>query len=102
MKYTIDYSGLNAQSADYSLLDPTRQMELPLAQDKAKEARAYSYFKSMVAGNLRLPATIGAPIWLLHRMEILRQMPPPTLQKMVAQSKASAAVRRKFDAKQTV
>jgi hypothetical protein len=45
---------------------------------------------------------IAAPLWLLERMEVLRQMPPPTLQKVRTQWKASAEVRRKLDDSQIV
>ena len=39
----------------------------------------------------------GAPLWLRQRMAALRQMPPPTLNKVRAQLKASAELRRKLD-----
>jgi hypothetical protein len=48
--------------------------------------------------HFRVPV-ITAPLWLTQRMEALRQMPPPTLQKVRTQWKASAEVRRKLDDK---
>ncbi len=43
--------------------------------------------------------TITAPIWLIQRMDALLKMPPPTLQKVRTQFKASAEARRKSDGK---
>jgi hypothetical protein len=50
--------------------------------------------------HLKVPV-ITAPLWLLQRMEALRKMPPPTLERMLTQSKASAEVRKKLDGRQT-
>jgi hypothetical protein len=41
-------------------------------------------------------------IWLINRMKALQQRPPPTLQKVRTQWKASAEVRRKLEGKLTV
>ncbi len=42
---------------------------------------------------------IEAPLWLKQRMEALHAMPPPTLQKVRTQFKASAEARQKSDGK---
>ena len=42
------------------------------------------------------PKVAEAPAWLVRRMEALRQMPPPTLQEVDTQLKASAEARRKL------
>jgi len=39
---------------------------------------------------------IKAPLWLLKRMEALRQMPPPTLEEVDTQLKASAEIRMRL------
>lgn len=49
---------------------------------------------SLKAGQ-RQPAP-KAPAWLVQRMETLRQMPPPTLEEVDIQLKASAEVRKKL------
>jgi hypothetical protein len=39
---------------------------------------------------------ITAPLWLIQRMETLRQMPPPTLEEVDTQLKASAEIRMRL------
>ena len=39
--------------------------------------------------------TIGAPQWLIDRMEALKKRPPPTVEQLCAQWKASAKFREK-------
>ncbi|MGO9199785.1 MAG: hypothetical protein ACLQM8_04505 [Limisphaerales bacterium] len=48
------------------------------------------------------PKVAEAPAWLVRRMEALRQMPPPTLQEVDTQLKASAEARRKLIDRQGV
>jgi len=43
---------------------------------------------------------IAAPPWLRQRMETLRRMPPPTLQEVDTQLKASAGIRQQLTNKQ--
>lgn len=49
---------------------------------------------------VQYPKVIGAPQWLKDQRAVLRQMPPPTLEEVRTQFKASAEVRKKLDAKQ--
>jgi hypothetical protein len=46
------------------------------------------------------PRVVEAPAWLVRRMETLRQMPPPTLQEVDTQLKASAEARKKLIGRQ--
>ena len=49
--------------------------------------------------HLTVPETT-APMWLIQRMEALQQMPPPTLQEVDTQLKASAEIRKKLTDRQ--
>jgi hypothetical protein len=46
-------------------------------------------------------SVIGAPSWLQERRKALRQMPPPTLEKVRIQLIAAAEALRKFDGSQS-
>jgi hypothetical protein len=50
----------------------------------------------------RTEKPIPAPAWLTERMETLQRMPPPTLREMDTHVKASAAIRKRLNARQPV
>jgi hypothetical protein len=96
-------STVTPKSADYSLLAPTRQMEWDLikSDEDCEAVQSYFAFTNIIVRYLTAPETT-APIWLLKRMETLRQMPPPTLQEVRTQLKASAETRKKSTDRQLV
>jgi len=99
-------SGYNA--VDYTFLRPTRQMEFDLIRydleqyDLEQSARAQNQLRALTYRNLRRQANMSAPLWLLLRMETLRNLPPPTLQQVRTQFKASAEVQQKSGDRLTI
>lgn len=97
---------------DYSLLTLAGNVQLggaqldliPDTKDRTIDdiaIQAYICSISALVMDLTKPVSTGAPPWLLQRMKALRQRPPPTLEKVLAQMKASAEVRKRLDDKQT-